>query len=288
VRDAAEARLARGLATKTEVLLARQESARAGFEVQAAQSRVADSYSRLADTLGISPSTSLRVAELSTLPLPTKLKESVEGVMDRALSPRPDLSARLAQLRAREAEVRRARADFLPTISLGGTAGGTAGQFDAQGVRQTFDYAEPIYSGLLQFSWTLFDGFARENAVRLAEARRGEAVAQLSQLQLNTLRTVWKAYADVQVALLQCEYAKALLDASKDAYDAAFPLRRTRSCRRALDRHLQPRRVAPLRRDPRLRRRRHGRRGGRQPPVALTASGGAVWESVFDTTPGGD
>ena len=222
VQEAAEARLARGLATKTEVLLARQERARAAYEVQAAQRGVADAYSRLAETLGISPASPLRVAELSSLPLPSKLKESVEEAMDRALSQRPDLSARLAQLRAREAEVRRARADFLPTLSLGGAAGGTGGQFGAQGTDETFAYAEPLYSGLLRFSWTLFDGFARENAVRQAEARRGEAEAELSQLQLKALRNVWKTYADVQVALLQCDFASALLAASEDAYQAAF------------------------------------------------------------------
>src|SRR4029077_16645213 len=37
-----------------------------------------------------------------------------------------------------------------------------------------------------------------------------------------TLRQVWKSYADIQVALLQIDYAKALLDASQDAYTSAL------------------------------------------------------------------
>jgi outer membrane protein TolC len=222
VQEAAEARMAGGLATQTEVLLTRQERARAAYEVQAAQRGVADSYSRLAESVGISPAASLRVTTLSTLHLPSELRQSVEEAMDRALSRRPDLAARLALLRAREAEVDRARASFLPAVSFAGSFGGTGGQFEPQGVETRFDYAEPVYSALLQFSWTLFDGFARENAVREAEARRGEAQAQLTRLQLETLRQVWKSYADVRVALLQYDYAKALLDASSDAYEAAF------------------------------------------------------------------
>lgn len=222
VDQAAEARLAQGLATQTERLLARQELARAQYELQASHRGVADAGSALADTLGISPAALPRTVTLSQLPLPSRLTESVEQAMDRALASRPDLAARLATLRAREAEVRRARAEFLPRLGLAGSGGGTAGRFRPEGSDTRFGYTEPLYTGFLEFSWTLFDGFARENAVRAAEARRGEAEAELSALQLETLRQVWKTYADVQVALLQQDYAEALLDASQDAYDAAF------------------------------------------------------------------
>jgi outer membrane protein TolC len=105
---------------------------------------------------------------------------------------------------------------------MSGSGGGTAGRFTPQGVDRTFGYSEPLYTGFLEFSWTLFEGFERENAVRAAEARRGEAEAAITQLQLETLRQVWKSYADVQVALLQVDYAKALLDASQDAYASAL------------------------------------------------------------------
>lgn len=222
VQEAADARLAGGLATQTEALLARQERVRAEYDVQAASRLVADSRSALAESLGISPAAPLHVTELSQVPLPANLRERVEEVMDRALVARPDLGARLADLRAREAEVRRARAEFLPSVGVRGFVGGTGGQYEANRVPPTFDYVEPVYATFLEFSWTLFDGFARENAVRQAEARRGEAEAALSQLQLRALREVWKSYADVQVALLQVDFAKSLLDASQDAYEAAL------------------------------------------------------------------
>jgi len=222
VQQAAEERLARGLATRTEVLLARQERARAEYQVQAARRAVADSHARLAEALGVSPASPLEVAPLSADPLPTGLRESVEQAIDRALLMRPDLSARLAQLRAREAEVRRARANFLPELGVNAQIGGTGGRFRAEGSPDRFDYLEPTYGAYLQFSWTLFEGFARENAVRLAEARRGRAEAELAALQLETLRSVWKTYADVKVALLQYDFAVALLAASEDAYEAAL------------------------------------------------------------------
>lgn len=222
VAQAAEARMAQGLATQTELLLARQEQARAQFDLQAARRGVADTQAALAEAIGISPGAVPRTVVLSELPLPSGLSESVDATMDRALTARPDLASRLATLRARDAEVRRARAEFRPRIGMSGSGGGTAGRFTPQGVDRTFGYSEPLYTGFLEFSWTLFEGFERENAVRAAEARRGEAEAAITQLQLETLRQVWKSYADVQVALLQVDYAKALLDASQDAYTAAL------------------------------------------------------------------
>jgi len=220
VQSEAEARMNVGLATQPEVLLARQERARAAYEVEAARRGVEDARAALAESLGIAPTLPLHVVELSTLTLPANLTESVEQTIDRALAQRPDLAARLAALRAREAEIRKARADFLPTFSVVGSVGGTAGSFTAQTTNRTFDYAEPTYGTFLTFSWELFDGFARRHAVREAEARRDEAAADLSMLQLKMLREVWKAYADVKVALLQREYAEELLKASQDAYDA--------------------------------------------------------------------
>jgi outer membrane protein TolC len=222
VTDAADARMAAGLATRTEVLLARQELARAAFDLQAAHRGVADARAALADALGISPAMPLEVVDLSALPLPPALSVSVEETMDVALAARPDLAASLAELRAREADVRRTRADFWPRLGVSGSGGGTAGRFEPEGIDRRFGYSEPIYTGFLELSWTLFDGYARTNAVRQAEARRGEAEAALGRLQLETLREVWKAYADVKVAFLQLDYARALLDASKEAYDATF------------------------------------------------------------------
>lgn len=223
VNEAAAARLAAGLATRTDALLAKQELAQAAFDLQAAHRDVADTRAALADAIGISPAVPLQVVDLSKLPLPSALDVSVEDTMDAALAARPDLAASLADLRAREADVRRTRADFLPRLGMSGSGGGTAGRFTTNTTDRTFGYGpQPLYTGFLELSWTLFDGFARTNAVRQAEARRGEAAAALNQLQLETLRQVWKAYADVKVAFLQLDYARALLDASKDAYDGTF------------------------------------------------------------------
>ncbi len=48
---------------------------------------------------------------------------TVETSIDRALGQRPDLMRRVADVRAAHAELKAAKTAYLPTLSLGGTAG---------------------------------------------------------------------------------------------------------------------------------------------------------------------
>ncbi len=221
VAQAVEARLEQGLATRPEFLLALQDQARAAFEVQEAEGFVADARAALAESIGISPTMTLKVADLSDVPLPVGLPSGVEQVIDRALSRRPDLGARLATLRAREAEVRRARAEFMPKLKLSSSVGGDVGRYTFGG-SPTISYGQPEYTAFLHLDWTLFDGFARENRVREASAVRGAAEAELSAYQLRVIRQVWQAYTDVKTSLGKREFAQALLAASEEAYAATL------------------------------------------------------------------
>jgi outer membrane protein len=218
VEEAVAARLAQGLATRPDLLLARQERARAAFEVEDALGTVADAEAALADSLGIPPTILMRVADLSALPLPTGLAESVEPIIDRALTRRPDLAARLAALRAREAEEQRARAEFWPRLFFSGSVGQAVQRYRAGPPFGTFTMNDTEYGAFINFEWKLFDGFERENALREAVSQRGAAEAELAALELRTIREVWKAYADVKTALRKHEFALALLAASEEAY----------------------------------------------------------------------
>jgi outer membrane protein TolC len=149
------------------------------------------------------------------------LPSGVEQVIDRALSRRPDLGARLATLRAREAEVRRARAEFMPKLKLSSSVGGDVGRYTFGG-SPTISYGQPEYTAFLHLDWTLFDGFARENRVREASAVRGAAEAELSAYQLRVIRQVWQAYTDVKTSLGKREFAQALLAASEETYAATY------------------------------------------------------------------
>ena len=225
VEQVADLRLQNGLGTETDLLQARQELARAKFDLQSAQRNVSDAWASLAESLGISPTVTFPVVDLSAILLPTNLVESVEVAMDRAFRQRPDLAAQLAQVRAREADVRHVETEYRPIIALSGTAGGNMGSWHVTAPgspASSYDYTDPEYGLFLTFSWNLFDGFERRNELREAKARRNEAEAQLTALELKTQREVWKAYADAKASFLQYDFARALLTASEKDYDAAL------------------------------------------------------------------
>ena len=218
VEEAVAARRERGLATQPDLLLARQERVRAAYELEDARGAVSDAEAALADSLGIPPTALMRVADLSAVPLPTELPDSVERTVDRALARRPDLASRLAALRAREADERRARAEFWPRLLLSGSVGQAVQRYRVGPPTDTFTMNETEYSAFLNFEWKIFDGFDRENAQREATSQRKAAEADLAALELRAIREVWKAYADVRTALRKHEYALALLTASQEAY----------------------------------------------------------------------
>src|SRR5262249_61599345 len=99
-------------------LQAQEEAARAQYDVDDALAAEIDARMALAESMGVLPTSSIRVIDISQQPLPPGADESVDEAVDRALAQRPDLLAGLATLREKEAEVRHARAGFFPKVDV--------------------------------------------------------------------------------------------------------------------------------------------------------------------------
>jgi outer membrane protein len=225
VEQATGIRSRSGLASVTDTLLARQTVLQQQFDIDSARRDVHASEAQLARAIGISPVLLPQVASLSSLPLPEGLPASVDALLQEALSTRPDLAAKFAEVRGREAELERARDDYLPKLSANGTLGHINRELDtlSLGPQNKTLYAQPkTWSVELQLSWELFDGFIRDNRVREAKARLHEARADLDALQLASQAEIWTAYADFQSALSQHKLAVALAATTKSGYDAAL------------------------------------------------------------------
>lgn len=220
--DSVQAKLKQGLATKPDLLLAIQEQAKASYDLQDARGSVTQTRADLTTSLGISPAYSLQLIDMSKLPLPAGLEPSVEKIVNQALEQRPDLMARLAELRAREAEVKKARAEFWPKISLRGMVGNQywGNVHTNPTINGSYSANDMVNTAMLNVEWTLFDGFERSNAVREAEAKKQASQAQLDTLRLEIMRDIWKAYADTKTSLEKREFALALLKAAEESYAA--------------------------------------------------------------------
>ena len=225
VREAAESRLQNGLATLPEVALARQQEAQAAFDLEDVRARERDAQVKLADSIGVPPTAPIQVTDISELPAPAALEESVERVIDRAFERRPDLIARVAALRAKEADVRRARADYYPTLALVGDFGILTGRHRVTGGNLPtgwFGATKPGYGIGLAIHWNLFDGGAKRRRVELAEAERRAAESEVTEARDHAVSEVWTAYTDVKLAVRRLDTAAALVDASQKSYEATL------------------------------------------------------------------
>src|SRR5260370_12913130 len=119
VEQAAQARFDNGLATRPELLQAQQKSAQSNFDVQASLGAESDARVALIESIGLLPTVSLKVADLPEKShLITQTADAVGELITKALSQRPDLVAKLANVRAKEQGILKIRAEYYPKVTL--------------------------------------------------------------------------------------------------------------------------------------------------------------------------
>jgi outer membrane protein TolC len=226
VQEAAEERFKHGLASGPDLSLARQQAAQAAFDFEEVNSKERDAQVTLAESLGVLPTTPIRVADFSRLVLPTNLEERVEKVIDRTLEQRPDLLARVALLREKEAEIRRARAAYYPTLSVMGNVGGAyeRSQLTLQDHSSApwVDVKQPIWGVGAVLSWPVFEGGARKRKLEIARSERDAAQHELEDARDKAISQVWRFYTDTKLAIRRLDVAAALVQASEKSYQQTF------------------------------------------------------------------
>ena len=217
--EAVSRRVDLGLATQPELLLSRQRVAQSQYDLASARLLVREAQASMAVALGVAANAALDVPSLDSLPIPAGLGGEVDQLIETAVRQRPDLAAQVATLDARRAQVEGAKAEFFPTVGVSGAYGEQMWGYRFDGT-PSVKTAQPQYAGLLTIHWDIFTGFKRLNDVRQAEADRDAAGAQLKSLEVDAISSVWRAYYEFQTALSRYTYAKALIAASQESYDA--------------------------------------------------------------------
>jgi outer membrane protein, multidrug efflux system len=128
---------------------------------------------------------------------------------DSVIRRRPDVAAAERRLAVERALVGAAKADYLPRVTLGGSAGYSADAFNSLGDRGTFRYAVgPI------ISWPALNLGRVKARVDVSRAREVEARAQYDQ-------TVLRALQDVETSLVRYRTARARVERIEDAAAAS-------------------------------------------------------------------
>jgi outer membrane protein len=221
VQQAAEDRLANGLATLPDVLEARSATAQAQYDLQSVLGAEEIARGDLATAVGERASLTIKVQPLDQIPIPAAVDDTVEAAIDRALERRPDLLQQIAEIRSANARVKEAHAAYYPMLSLSVIP---APQL-LYGYQSPYSWSNTAdLTGALAFNlqWTVFDGGARKKRLEQtrADAHAAEAQAEVKRNQIAD--EVWTAYSNLNTALRQRQAAIALLQAASESYDAAL------------------------------------------------------------------
>ncbi len=221
LQKAAEAKLSRGLATTVEAASARKVTARARFLLEQARARDNDAYHALLEKMGLTPTIRLTIASSAGRPLPRRLADAVDESIRTALSRRPELATALAHLRASQAELKAANADYYPKIGLEGAASQNIG---AMRVNSSDYYTvdRPTAGVLLKVELPLFDGGLRESQTGIARSKVREAQARIAKTQDEIVRQVARAHDDLNSALARYDAAKAYAEAADKEAESAL------------------------------------------------------------------
>ncbi len=177
----------------TELDLVQQQSAVLSqrSNVLALEEQLQQTRNALAVLTGLMPQKfALQKEQFSALQAPP----IAAGLPSELLLRRPDLAAAEANLTAAAADVKAARAELFPSLSLTGSAGAASTVF--------FSLADPTTSLALagSLAQTLFDGGERKNQIRISESQQRALVETYRQ-------TVLTAFQEVEDALVTEQYA---------------------------------------------------------------------------------
>ncbi len=183
-------RLSHGVATKLDVLQAKQVLDTANAQIPDLERQIGQEENAIGILLGNYPQSVRRGRPLVQQPLPPEVPP---GMPSSLLARRPDIRQAEQNLIAANAEIGVAKAEFFPQISLTGSGGGVFGR------SSLFSSLMSSHSGVwayeAQAAQPIFTGGALRGNLRLAESQRQqELIAYKQAIQL--------AFRDVSDALI--------------------------------------------------------------------------------------
>jgi len=227
---AARARLKQGVGTVIEVSQAAQNRAQANLLKVQAEGAESDSHLGLLSALGISPLSRLTVAALPERTLSPALIRPVEQLVADAIARRPDVRAAYALAQANAARVDLARSAFMPKVFLSASTAYGSGRAAITAIPPVGDLSATVnpagsshdHGVFLGVTLPLYDGGRRAALLQQARGDADSAATKLARTKEEAVRQIVGAQNALRTSLASQEAARALVEASRTTYDAAF------------------------------------------------------------------
>jgi outer membrane protein TolC len=211
-----------GLSARPELLRARKNVLDAQYELEAARALVRNTLGELCVAVGIAANSRLTLAA-NDLPVSSgDLRANADKLIETALTSRPDLAARAADVRASEAASHRAEADFFPEVKLEGNYAYSAFRYEAETGKDKGTNAAGIngYGGFITAKWDIFDGFERVEKVRKRREEEKAAREEFESSRLAATRDVWTSYHDMLSAARRVDFAEGFVASAQENLNA--------------------------------------------------------------------
>ena len=182
---AAERRYEVGTATPADTLQARTAWSQTVLTRIRAEGEAKTARGVLMNVLGLDASDTLPIAEPGQVRPAGEFEADLARLIERAKLARPDLAAADARLQSARADVDLARANGMPSVTLGANAG--------ESHSSLFDPGRSSSIGVT-VSIPVFTGFATLYKVRAAREQVEANAAQRQRIERQVSLDVWKAY----------------------------------------------------------------------------------------------
>jgi outer membrane protein TolC len=211
----AEARLRVGVGTLQDVLQARTELAQARLQLVTLEGTLLSSRATLAAAMGLPANTHFEIPSISTCDSVAKVTASVDTLINRAITTRPDLAQARASAAQFAALIRVARSAGYPSLTLSSIQSVTRsveGASSANGLNASF---------VLGLQIPIFNGYSRQYNVRTAQSQYQAALARVTSTQQQITVQVFTSYAALQTAGQRLFASADLLSAAAQSAEVA-------------------------------------------------------------------
>jgi len=212
---AAEERHNAGVATIADVLQARTAVSQAELVLATARGSIQTLRGALATAAGVSPDVPVDVGELPANVDVDGIGETVDVLIHRAESRRPDLAAARFEVLRAQSHVRSVRAEGLPSLAASGSVNRVY-FYNSTGVPFANNY-----SGSILFRFPVFTG--GRNTYETLEAREQARAAEgrAETLQDQVVLQVWTSYYNLKTAAQRVKTARDLLASATQSQEVA-------------------------------------------------------------------
>lgn len=199
-----------GMSSKADTLQTETTYIQRQLETTKQEQTVIESKAKLAKLLGLPPSMDIKLVSSYANTSDELLSKKVEDIIDIAMKKRPDLAAKVADVKASYAKVRQASATYFPTIS--GFASKSWIDEDAE-IDNVKKDRESRSIGV-KISLPIFTGFENTYSLRNAKFSYAAEKEALQQLEQEIELSVVNAYNSYKTSVKSLTLATKMLESA--------------------------------------------------------------------------